>query len=198
MNIPKPAQGSLFAILLRAPFWVSLLLAGALFAVARNFLPDMLAAATTLPTLGIAAMSGWRQFKTPSASRVNETIDALRQMPWTQFSGVIAEAFRHEGYQVGKPEAGVVSYEMHKSGYKTLLSCKRWKVEQTGFGPLRELFEAGQAREARDCAYVATGEFTETARAFAREKGMRLLHGAELATMVGAIVRAKKAASAQR
>ncbi len=197
MNIPKPAEGSLFAILTRAPFWVSLLVAAALFAVARQFLPDLLAAATTLPMLGIAAMSGWRQFKTPSASRVSETIDALRQMSWGQFSAVIAEAFRREGYEVAKPEAGIISYEMHKNGYNTLLSCKRWKVEKTGIGPLRELAEAGLAREARSCIYVATGEFTETARAFAREKGMRLLNGAELVTMVGGIIRAKKAPGAK-
>ena len=198
MNIPKPAEGSLFALLMRAPFWVSLLLAAGIFAVARNFLPDLLAAATTLPTLGIAAMSGWQQFKTPSASRVTETLDSLRQMSWGQFSAVIAEAFRRDGYQVGKPEAGIISYELHKNGYKTLVSCKRWKVDQTGIGPLRELAEAALAREARSCVYVATGEFTETARAFAREKGMQLLNGAELVTKVGGVLRGKKALVAQQ
>ena len=198
MNIPKPAKGSLFAILMRAPFWVSLLLAAALFAVARNFLPDLLAAATTLPTLGIAAMSAWRQFKTPSAARVSETGDALRQMSWGQFSTVIAEAFRREGYEVGKPEAGIISYELHKSGYKTVVSCKRWKVDQTGIGPLRELAEAALARDARSCIYIATGDFTDTAQAFAREKGMQLLNGAELVTMVGPVLRAKKTPAGQR
>lgn len=198
MNFPKPAKGSLFALLIRAPFWVSLLLAAALFAVARRFLPDLFAAATTLPTLGIAAMSGWRQFKTPSASRVSETLDALRQMSWGQFSAVIAEAFRRDGFQVGMPEAGIISFELHKNGYKTLVSCKRWKVDQTGIGPLRELAATATAREARSCIYVATGDFTETAQAFAREKGMQLLNGEELVTMVGGVLRGKKALVAQQ
>lgn len=193
MNIPKPASGSLFAILARSPFWVSLLIAGALFAVARNFLPDLLAASTTLPFLGIAAFAGWRQFKAPSPTRVTETLDRLRAMPWEQFAAVIAETFRREGYEVGAVESGVVNYELHKNGYTSLLSCKRWKIAQTGVVPLRELFEAMQAREARDCIYVATGNFTGTAQAFAREKGLRLLHGAELATLVGRVVREKKA-----
>lgn len=197
MNIPKPAEGSLFALLVRSPFWVSLLIAGALFAVARNFLPNLLALATTLPFLGIAAFAGWRQFKTPSPTRVTETLDGLREMTWGQFSAVIAETFRHEGYEVGGLKDGVVNYELHKNGYKSLLSCKRWKVAQTGIVPLRELFEAMQAREARDCIYVATGDFTETARAFARENGMRLLNGAELATLVGRAVREKKAEAAR-
>jgi restriction system protein len=193
LKFPEPAKGSLFALLVRAPFWASLLIAGALFAVARNFLPNLLAAATTLPFLGTAAFAGWRQFKTPSPTRVTETLDALRDMTWVQFSAVIAETFRREGYDVGALEGGVANYELHKNGYKSLLSCKRWKVAQTGIVPLRELFEAMQARAARDCIYIATGDFTETARAFALEKGMRVLNGAELAKLVGRVVREKKA-----
>jgi restriction system protein len=192
LNFPKPSEGSLFAVLMRSPFWVSLLIAGALFAIARNFLPNLLAAAATLPFLGLAAFAGWRQIKTPSPTRVTEALDALRAMTWGQFSAVIAETFRREGYAVGEVETGVANYELHKNGYKSLLSCKRWKVAQTGIAPLRELFEAMQAREARDCIYVATGDFTETAREFAREKGMRLLHGTELAILVGRVVRKRK------
>ena len=192
MQFPTPAKGSLFAILVSSPFWVSLLAAGALFAVVRNFLPNLLAAAATLPFLGTAAYAGWRQFKTPSPARVNETLESLREMTWAQFSAVIADSFRREGYEVGALENGVANYELHKNGYKSLLSCKRWKVAQTGLGPLRELFEATRSREARDCIYVTTGEFTETARAFALEKGIRLLHGTELAELVGRVVREKK------
>ena len=192
MQFPTPAKGSLFAALVRSPFWVSLLAAGALFAVIRNFLPDLLAAATTLPFLGTAAYAGWRQFKTPSPARVSEMLASMRAMTWAQFAAVIAESFRREGYKVGELENGAANYELHKNGYKSLVSCKRWKVAQTGIGPLRELFEATRRREARDCIYVATGDFTETARAFAREKGMRLLHGAELAELAGRVVREKK------
>ena len=185
MNFPKPAKGSLFALLVNAPFWVSLLIAGALFAVAHNFLPAVLALATTLPFLGTACFAGWRQYRTPSPARVSETMEALRAMPWEQFAQLMADAFRREGYTVGVLESGIVSYELGKSGYNTVASCKRWKVAQTGIGPLRELADAGHAREARSCIYVAAGDFTETAQAFAREKSIRLLHGAELATLVG-------------
>jgi restriction system protein len=187
LNFPEPPKGSLFALLVRTPFWVSLLIAGALFAMARNFLPNLLAAATTLPFLGTAAFAGWRQFKTPSPTRVTATLDRLRAMTWEQFSAVIAETFQREGYEVGILESGAANYELLKNGYKSLLGCKRWKVVQTGIGPLRELFEVMQARQARDCIYVATGDFTETAQAFALEKGMRLLNGAELAKLVGRV-----------
>lgn len=193
MNIPTPAKGSLFALLVRSPFWVSLLIAGALFAVARNFLPVLVAAATTLPFLGTAGFAGWRQFNTPSGSRVSETLGRLRAMTWGHFSALIAESFRREGYEIGGLEEGVANFELHKNGYTTLLSCKRWKVVQTGIGPLRELYDAMQAREARDCIYVTAGEFTETARTFAMEKGMRLLSGTELAKLVGRVVTTSRA-----
>ena len=192
MKFPEPAKGSLFAILIRAPFWASLLIAGALFAIMRNFLPDLFAAATTLPFLGTGAFAAWRQFKTPSPTRVSETLATLRELPWAQFAALMAEAFRREGYQVGELETGVANYELHKNGYKSLLCCKRWKIAQTGIGPLRELHEAMLARDARDCIYVATGDFTEPARAFALEKKLRLLHGAELATLAGRVLRDKK------
>jgi restriction system protein len=197
LNIPKPAEGSLFAVLARSPFWVSLLIAGALFAIARNFLPPLLAAATTLPFVGIAAYAGWRQFRTPSHARVAESLEALRDMPWAEFSAVIAGAFRRQGYSVGELEGGVVNYELHRNGYKTLVCCKRWKIAQTGIAPLRELSEAMAVREARDCIYVATGDFTDTAKQFAREKSVRLLHGAELVTTVGRLAR-KKVPAAER
>jgi len=192
LKLPKPSEGSLFALLVRSPFWVSLLIAGALFAIARNFVPALFAAATTIPFLGTAAFAGWRQFKIPSAARVTETLDALRAMPWPQFSGVIAEAFRREGYTVGAPADGVVNLELGKNGYKTLVGCKRWKVAQTGAVPLRELVDAMAAREARDCVYVVVGVLTEPALAYAKERGIRVLNGTELAQFVGRLQPANK------
>lgn len=189
LKFPTPAQGSLFALLVRAPFWVSLLIVGALFFVMRSFLPDLLAAATTLPFLGTAAFAGWRQFKTPSPTRVSETLDRLREMQWLPFAAVMAQAFRREGYEVGPLETGAANYALSRTGYTTLVSCKRWKVAQTGIAPLRELHEALAARGARDCVYVTAGTFTDSALAFAREKQIRLLHGAVLAQSAGPLLK---------
>ena len=111
--------------------------------------------------------------------------------PPAEFSALIAESFRREGYAVGRLEDGAVNFELLRNGDKSLLCCKRWKVAQTGTPPLRELVEAMRDREARDCIYVTTGEFTETARAFALGKKIRLLNGAELAALVGRAVKKK-------
>ena len=63
-------------------------------------------------------------------------------------------------------------------------ACKRWKATRTGIEPLRELEEACRAREAHGCIYVAAGEVTEGARAFAAQKSIRLVQGAELAKLL--------------
>ena len=71
-----------------------------------------------------------------------------------------------------------------KGWRSTLVGCKRWKAMRTGIEPLRELDAARRAREAHGCIYVATGEITAQAAAFAAEKNIRLLQGAELARML--------------
>ena len=62
----KMSPNSLFAVLLRSPWWISLLVAGALFALARLFIPAAYAIFMPLPFLVIATMAGWRQFRAPS------------------------------------------------------------------------------------------------------------------------------------
>jgi len=90
-------------------------------------------------------------------------------------------AFRRQGYEVERLRADRADLALTKSGRVSLVSCKRWKVGRTGVEPLREL-EA--AREAQGCIYVAAGEVTDTARDYAAEKKIHLLHGAELAALL--------------
>ena len=185
-------KDTLFAILSRAPWWISVAVGAALFATVRLFLPDIVAAASALPFLGIAAYAGWRGLHTPDAANVEEILGKVRGMPWENFSAVLAEAFRHDGYTVTEVFKGAVDLRLEKAGRVTLVSCKRWKVAQTGAGPLRELLEAKKALDAADCIYVAAGEFTANARAYATEKSIRLLHEAPFAELVARVGRGKR------
>lgn len=74
--------------------------------------------------------------------------------------------------------------ELTRSGRLTLAACKRWKVARAGVEPLKELDAARQAREAHECIYVAAGEITDNARAYAARSNIRLLCDAELAALV--------------
>lgn len=185
-------KDSLFAILARAPWWISVAVGAALFATARLFLPDIAAAAAALPFLGIACYAGWRQLRTPGATNVEETLGKLRGMPWENFSALMSEALRRDGYAVTEVFKGAVDLQIERKGRTSIVSCKRWKVAQTGIGPLRELWDEKAARDAQECIYVSAGGFTANARAFAAEKSIRLLHEAPLAELIARVERGQR------
>ncbi len=175
------AKRSLFAILSRSPWWLSVLIAAALFMAVRQFMPDYAALASTLPFLGIAGYAGWRQLRVPNSERVGEVLAALRAMSWQEFAAKMEAAFRSDGYAVVALTSGAADFELRKNGRVALAGCKRWKVAQTGIEPLRELFLAKESAGAQECIYVAAGDVSQNARQFAAQKEIRLLCDTELA-----------------
>lgn len=180
-------ENSLFAILLRSPWWISIAIAGALIAAARLVLPDVYAVFVGLPFAVIGAIALWRQLQAPSEARVAKTLDRVRAMSWEEFSQALEAAFRRDGYTVKRLNGAQADFELTKGWRVVLVSGKRWKVARTGVEPLRELDAARRAHEAHEGIYVATGEVTDKARAFAAEHRIRLAHGAELVKLMGRI-----------
>jgi restriction system protein len=185
IDFMKLNQNSLFAVLLRSPWWASALAAVGLVAGLRFWLPELYALFAALPFIVIAALVGWRQLREPSARRIAGTIERLRAMSWEELAGAVEAAFRREGYTVKRLGDGRADFELVQGPRITLVACKRWKATRTGIEPLRELEAARSAQEAHACIYVAAGEVTEQARAFAVEKKMRLVHDAELVKLMG-------------
>ena len=180
------AENSLFAILLRSPWWISIAVAVGIVAMARLVLPDFYAFTffAALPFIVIGGVASWRQLRAPSAARVARTLEAVRAMSWGDFSGALADALRDDGYTVSRLAGAAADFELAKAGRISLLACKRWKAARTGVDPLRDLYDAKRVREAHECIYVATGEITDGARAFALERNIRVIHGAELAKLL--------------
>ena len=176
-------KNSLFAVLLRSPWWVAGLVAVGTFGVARIFLPTEFALFAALPFAVISAYVGWKQMRAPSSRSVAAALERLRGMSWDEFSAAIEAAYRRQGYTVKRLSAGA-DFELEQGSRSALLACKRWKATRTGVEPLRELQEARRVREASDCIYVATGEVTAQARSFAAERNIRVLEGAELAALM--------------
>ncbi len=173
-------QNSLFAVLLRSPWWVSLLLTLAIFAGLRLVIPWYYAAFGTLPIFIIGLVASWRQLRAPSAKKIATALDVLRGMNWDAFSNLLEEGFRRDGYAVERLGGAQADFELTKAGRKSLVACKRWKAARTGVEPLRELKAAGETREAGECVYVLAGDLSEQARSFAAQNRIRLLEGAEL------------------
>ncbi len=183
-------ENSLFAILLRKPWWLSAAIAAGVFALARIWLPPLYAAFVPLPFIVIAVYAGWQQLRAPSATRVAEGIAVLRAMSWQEFSFALEAAFRREGYEVSRFSGPQADFQLTRAGRTSLVAAKRWKATRTGIEPLRELQAAGLAAEGQELIYVATGEVTDSARRFAGEKSIRILSDAELIKRIG--VRARK------
>ncbi|HEX7055109.1 MAG TPA: restriction endonuclease [Burkholderiales bacterium] len=176
-------ERSLFAVLLRSPWWASVLAALATAAVARFFVPTAYAVFAALPFLVIGAVVVWRGLREPSAGRVAKTLERLRALSSEEVAAEIEQAYRRQGYEVSRP-AGAADLSLARDGRTTLVACKRWKATRTGIDPLRELEAAREARDARECVYFAAGEVSEAARAFAAEKGLRLLEGRDVARLL--------------
>ena len=149
--------------------------------LAKFDMPEPYAVFVALPFIVIGCVAGWQQLRAPSAGRIAATLQALRLLSWDEFSAALEEAFRRDGYSVNRLRIAGADLELTKAGRVSLVGGKRWKVARAGVEPLRELDAARHAREAHDCIYVAAGEITENARAFATQKNIRLLHGADLA-----------------
>ncbi|MEO8202757.1 MAG: restriction endonuclease [Betaproteobacteria bacterium] len=183
----KMHDNSLFAILLRAPWWVSAALAAALVVLARLAVPEeyhLYAYFVPLPFGVIAVYALWQQLRAPSEAAVSAKLDALRGLPGPEFATVLEAAFRRDGYAVTRVARPGADLELTRAARVTLVACKRWKVARTGVEPLRELDAARESHEAHDTIYVAGGEVTQSARSFASGRRMRILEGAALAELV--------------
>jgi restriction system protein len=174
-------KNSLFAILLRSPWWVSLVVAGALFGGLRLFIPPLYAAFFALPFIVIGCYAAWKQLRAPSAAVIGKKLQAAREMDWKTFSAGLEAGYRREGFEVTRLEGEDADFELEKSGRRVLVACKRWKAARTGVEPLRLLKAASLKRKSADCVYVVAGEVSPAAVSYAAENGIRILSGADLA-----------------
>ena len=176
-------RNSVFAILARSPWWVSAMIAVASFAGLRLLIPVEMAAFAALPFAVIAAYAGFQQARRPGARRVAATLERARGLSGESFISALEEGFRREGYAVVR-RSGAADLELEREGLVTLVSCKRWKAMRAGIEPLREFHAATRKEGAVGRMYIAAGEVTDTARAFATEKNIRLVQGEELARLL--------------
>ena len=147
-------------------------------------MPEAYAIFVALPFLVIGCVTAWQQLRAPGAGKITAKLETLRSMSWEEFSAALRGAFQRDGWVVTPLNAAGADFELVKAGRVTVLACKRWKIARAGIEPLKELDAARHAREAHESIYVAAGELTDNARAFATEKNIQLLDGAGLAKLL--------------
>lgn len=181
------APNSLFAILLRSPWWASLGIAVALALLMRLLLPQDYAVAGmlgSLPFVVIAAIAAWRQLRAPSAAQLAQTLERLQAMSSREFADTLEAGFRAQGHEVRRLNQPGADFELTLRHRRSVVAFRRWKAASVGVEPLRELQAARRQLEADAGLYVGLGALSDKAGDFMRESGLQLLGSAELAQVV--------------
>lgn len=180
----KMHDNSLFAILLRKGWWVSALVAAGVFGVVRIFMAWDFALLVAGPFAAISLYVMYKQLRAPGAGRIAKTNGKLRAMSWDELAPLLEAAYQREGYRVNRLNGGLTQFELVKEMRHTLVAAKRWKADRTGVEPLRELQAAREKHEAHEVQFIATGEVTAQARAFAAANRIRIVEGASLTELM--------------
>ncbi len=192
------AENSLFAILLRRPWWASALVALALGIAGTAVAPvgwRVVGALSGFPFAVIAVMAAWRQRHDCSESQINQVEAAVRGMAWPAFADLLEQAFKRDGHEVTRLAGGAAAdFQLLRRGQTLLVSARRWKGARTGLEPLREL---QAAREKADAAalYIGLGEISEPAATHAAQHRIAVWRAAELAQALRGVVLPGGAAS---
>lgn len=183
----KMSKNSLFAILLRSPWWISMLVVLVFVLASGALLPKqyvVFGVMGSFPFLVIGVMAFWRQLKAPNPALVAQALERSGAMAWRDFATTLEQAFIQQGYTVTRLNSTAADFSLSQAGRVTLVSCKRWKAATHGVESLRELVAAKDARQADQCTYISLGAVSENARRYATEQGVTLVSGDALAVLI--------------
>jgi restriction system protein len=176
-------QTTLFQVLARQPWWISVLVAFAMFWLAYAVYPPV-APFFALPFVVLAIYIGFTQWRSGVPSNPDAQLETLRNMSWESFSAAVCDAYSRQGYAVSPSREQGYDFTLTQAGRVTLLQCRRWKVNQVGAEPVRELARAIDRVQAYRGICLATGEFSGPARKIAASEPVALVSGAELVMLV--------------
>lgn len=195
----KMHERSLFSLLLRSSWWVSLLIAGGVGLLAHLLLPAdwrLFGYTGAAPFIVIAGIALYKQLQRPSAARVDYVLTAVQALSWREFSATLETAFARDGYGVTRIDLPAAEFEITRAGRVALVSAKRWKAARHGTGPLEELVALRRKRDAVDTIYVSAGALTANAQTFAVSESMRVINGPDLAVLLRDLPLARDAKTA--
>jgi restriction system protein len=174
------APNSLFAVLLRNPWWISFLLAAVISVICAALLPKefvVIGVLGTMPFLVIGCIALKRQWNAPSAAAVEAERVRLSGLSWRDFSAELEAKFAKQGYAVerlagGKADAKVdnaADFRLTKNGQITLVAAKRYKAATHGVDALQALVAQREALGADKALYVCLGALSEQAQKYAKD-----------------------------
>ena len=184
----KMAENSVFAILLRSPWWISALVGAAIVLLCIVLLPKdikFVGAAGSLPFLIIGIIAAKRQWKEPSAAQTEALLAQAAALPSRDLQAWLMRAWQAEGYTVTPRQQADADLQLVRGDATTLVLTKRSKAAVHGVEPLRALHEAARKASASGAYVLLQGELSENARLFARDHGIAVLQNKELVALLG-------------
>ncbi len=192
------SEKSLFAVLLRSPWWISFVLAVGVGFACYHLFPARFAvvgALSGLPFAVIGVIAAIKQWGAPNPARIAESLTALSALSARDFAITLEAAYVKDGYSVTRLASGAADLSITKAGRTALVNSKRWKAATHGIEPLRELGTLIDATDANQGIYVAVNAPSEAALIFASKNSIRVMQGTELALLTQPVMLTGKSAA---
>lgn len=187
----RMSDKSLFALLLRSPWWISIVLALVVALIAGALVPKPYSAVGALggfPFFVIGIIAAWRQRHAPDPARMNQVLERLAAMSWREFSAGLEQVYASQGYAVTHLHAGAADLKLEKNGQVILVGAKRWKAAALGVEVVRDLVAARGSTNASSSVCISLHPVTDKARLFAEENAVKLISEMELAVLMAPVV----------
>jgi restriction system protein len=202
-------------LLAEAPWWVSVVVAGAAFLALRYILPGisgdnlvLKVVARTAPVVApwvslvlllpapISAYHSWRKRKLLDNQK---GLESIRSLSWKEFEELVGEAYRRQGYTVrenaGAGPDGGIDLVLSKDGNTLLVQCKQWRTWKVGVKVVREMYGIMTGKHTSGVIIITSGIFTQEAKSFAAGKPIDLVEGRQLADLIGSVQKTAAGAS---
>ncbi len=186
----KMSDRSLFAVLLRAPWWVSFVLVAAISLASSALLPNeykAVGALCSFPFAVVGALAAWRQRNQLSPTQEDALQNALGAMHWREFSALLHQAFELQGYTVAPLAHGLADFSLTRQGQTTLVCAKRWKAAAWGMDNLQTLVNERQTQHATHLMCVSLQDIPQPLKKFAAQHQVTWLSGQSLWALVAPV-----------
>lgn len=186
----KMAPNSVFAILLRKPWWISFLVASVWVLLAMALLPvdlRVIGSLGAIPFLVVSGVALVRQWNAPSAREVEAITQAVAAMGWADLLRALTQAYAAQGHAVRVIEGGA-DLRLEQGGRLLLIAARRWKAARHGEESVQALVDAMRREDAAEGHYIALGELSANAQRLVRQHGLVQVQGAELAQLLRGVV----------
>ena len=180
------APNSLFAILLRSPWWISVAIALAFGAGSRAMLPEaywIFGAMGGIPFLVIALVAATRHFRRPDPKKTLATLAGIGAMSWREFFAMLEQSYQASGYSVRRLE-GDADMAVSRAGRTAVVCARRWKAASHGAAAVQALCAAGKSMDADECVYISMKPLHGRAASAAQAASVQVIHGEALAQLV--------------